>query len=329
MRQDLSQRSDGGKEVERAFCKDAPPLLGALPAAEITRGHIAALLDGVVARGAKVVANHLLADLRQMYGFGIARSYVDVDPTSHLKKADFGGRPRERDRVLTEQEIIDLPSQLRSARLLKSTELAIYIMLATCCRVGELSRARWSNIDLDAGTWFIPAENTKNSRPHTVHLSEFARGCFRSLYEHARPGDWVFPSATGVGHVSVKSISKQINDRQRTRPMKNRSTATNTLSLSGVSKWTPHDLRRTGATMMGELGVRPDVIERCLNHVEHNRVKRIYQRQQLHLGAGSRLAGLGRKACVFDLAIGAFESDDHTTTSPSGAAQIDGRLTNT
>ena len=45
--------------------------------------------------------------------------------------------------------------------------------------------------------------------------------------------------------------------------------------------WTPHDLRRTGATMMGELGVIGEVIERCLNHVEQNKLKRIYQRHEL------------------------------------------------
>ena len=44
-------------------------------------------------------------------------------------------------------------------------------------------------------------------------------------------------------------------------------------------RWTPHDLRRTAATVMGELGVRPDVIEKCLNHTDENKIKRTYQRQ--------------------------------------------------
>ena len=45
-------------------------------------------------------------------------------------------------------------------------------------------------------------------------------------------------------------------------------------------KWTPHDLR-TGATLMGNLKIQPDVIEKYLNHTEENKVKRIYQRQKL------------------------------------------------
>jgi len=62
--------------------------------------------------------------------------------------------------------------------------------------------------------------------------------------------------------------------------MKNRSKATGALLLTGGA-WTPHDLRRTGATMMGTLGVRPDIIEKCLNHVEQNKLIRVYQRQEM------------------------------------------------
>ena len=62
--------------------------------------------------------------------------------------------------------------------------------------------------------------------------------------------------------------------------MKNRSKLIDTLILPR-GKWTPHDLRRTGATLMGSLGVRSDVIEKCLNHVEQNALVRIYQRQSL------------------------------------------------
>lgn len=59
--------------------------------------------------------------------------------------------------------------------------------------------------------------------------------------------------------------------------MSNRSAMAHALLLQG-GKWTPHDLRRTGATLMTMMGVLPEVAERCLNHTEENKVKRIYQR---------------------------------------------------
>ena len=78
-----------------------------------------------------------------------------------------------------------------------------------------------------------------------------------------------------------KTVTKQIGDRQRPGllPMKGRANVAlaETLVLAG-GRWTPHDLRRTGATIMVSLGVLPEVAERCLNHTEENKVKRIYQR---------------------------------------------------
>lgn len=59
--------------------------------------------------------------------------------------------------------------------------------------------------------------------------------------------------------------------------MSRRSAKAQALLLPG-GKWTPHDLRRTGATIMTALGVLPEVAERCLNHTEENKVKRTYQR---------------------------------------------------
>src|SRR5690606_6986324 len=85
-------------------------------------------------------------------------------------------------------------------------------------------------------------------------------------------------------HVCLKSISKQVGDRQiqfksRSRPLKGRA-FDNALVLAGGANgaWTPHDLRRTGATMMQGLGVSLDVIDRCQNHLLPGRVRRVYLR---------------------------------------------------
>ena len=75
-------------------------------------------------------------------------------------------------------------------------------------------------------------------------------------------------------------MTKQLGDRQRLPGegiLSNRSAKAQALLLPG-GKWTPHDLRRTGATIMTSLGVLPEVAERCLNHTEENKVKRTYQR---------------------------------------------------
>lgn len=288
-RQELTGRKDKGAETRRAFEKDILPRLGGVPAADVSRAMVAEVLDSVRERGAPIVARNLLGDLRQMYGFAIERGLAENDPTSHLKRDRFG-RKVERDRVLSEPEIKELAKKLPDARVWASSEAAVWIMLSTCCRVGEISQARIADVDLQAGTWFIPAGNSKNAKAHTVYLSDFAAGHFQSLIERAQSlgSQWLLPgkiaSKDGTdAHVCVKSLAKQIGDRQRGKegePMKGRTPLVNALALSG-GKWTPHDLRRTGATMMGRLGVRPDVIEKCLNHTEQNALVRIYQRQEL------------------------------------------------
>ena len=80
--------------------------------------------------------------------------------------------------------------------------------------------------------------------------------------------------------ISPKALTKQIIDRQSLTNKKHRTQAKGTLTLPG-GRWTPHDLRRTGATIMGENGVMSEVIERCLNHKEQRKVVRTYHRQEL------------------------------------------------
>lgn len=278
-RLELSRRKDRGLETMRALRKDVLPVLGQAALVDIRRAMLVNVLDAVVDRGARVMANHLFGDLRQFFNFAVAREWVPSHPLAGLTKEKIGGRQKERERFLSEQEIVQLRDQLPMANLLQTTEAAIWIMLGTCCRVGELSQAQWKDVNLDRGEWSIPAGNSKNARDHLVYLSDFVASHFRSLQSLTGDSDWCIPARNGIDHVCLKSIAKQIKDRQRDTALSNRTKATGTLLLPG-GPWTPHDLRRTGATLMGELGVSGEVIEKCLNHVEMSKLKRIYQRHE-------------------------------------------------
>lgn len=277
---ELPKRKDGGKEVRRSFTKDMLPVLGAVAVVDVKRNMVAALLDDVAQR-APIVAREMLGDMRQMFNYAVKREYTESNPTDTLKRDDFGKKV-ERSRILTDAELRMLPGKLADAAMVDSNVAAIWIMLSTCCRVGEISQAEWMDVDLEAGTWRIPAANSKNAKEHTIYLSAFAVRQFEALRTMAEGSPWVLPAKWTDKHVCVKSLAKLIGDRQRgAKPaMSCRTHHTNALELPG-GKWTPHDLRRTGATLMGELGIRPDIIERCLNHVQQNRLIRIYQRQAL------------------------------------------------
>ncbi len=109
------------------------------------------------------------------------REWVDRSPLFGVEKKHVGSEETVRDRVLSLGEIAELRDAIPNARLENHAGLAIWILLATLARVGELSAAAWSDVDLEAGTWFIP--ETKNSRPHIIYLSGFAIAQFRQLRE--------------------------------------------------------------------------------------------------------------------------------------------------
>jgi integrase len=210
----------------------------------------------------------------------------------------------QRDRILSSDEIKELQLIFRKMKaeydaaenkrtadhpIDPVVQCATWIMLSTLSRVGEMSMARWEHINFDTGKWFIPKENVKgNLADFDIFLSDFSLQQFQQLKGLTGHSDWCFPARNKVGHVDVKSMSKQIGDRQskfkksvdggQRRPMKNRR-HDNTLVL-GEGKngaWTPHDLRRTGATLMQSMGVSLEIIDRCQNHVlPGSKVRRHY-----------------------------------------------------
>jgi integrase len=254
--------------------------LGDLFVEDVRKGHITQVIDPLLVRGVAHLARNIIKLMRQMFRFAVDRDVIEFDPTASLRITKMTTKPTERDRILSEVEIRALARQLPDAHLLHSTECAIWISLSTMCRIGELSKAKFSDLNLELKTWVIPEGNSKNGKAHTIYLSDFAQEQFRLLRAMAQSDTWIFPNRDNSNHVCEKSITKQIGGRQTENILSNRSQHNKALVLTG-GKWTPHDLRRTGATMMGDLGIRPDVIEKCLNHTEENKVKRTYQRQEL------------------------------------------------
>ncbi|MCC6076040.1 tyrosine-type recombinase/integrase [Pseudomonas sp. GCM10022188] len=292
---DLINRKDGGAEVRRMFEKDVLPLLGNMAVAEVKKGHLTEVTDALLARGVNRMAKLIFSLMRQMFRFAVDRDLIEHDPSASIRKAKIGGKDVERDRVLNDDEIRILAQQAPEAGLLITTEAAIWIALSTCCRIGELLAARWEHFDRDQGTWLIPAENSKNGKAHIVTLSTFAAQQFQRVREINGASPWCYPNTDNTGPVNSKTVTKQLGDRQRhpeQGAMSRRSAKAQALLLPG-GKWTPHDLRRTGATIMTALGVLPEVAERCLNHTEENKVKRTYQRHSytVEMAAAWRLLG--------------------------------------
>jgi integrase len=279
MKVDLVRRKDGGSEVRRMLEKDVLPTLGTMAVEDVRKGHISLLLDPILERGANRMAKVILSLVRQMFRFAVDRDIIEQEPTSAIRKARIGGAPVERERVLTEDEIRLLYKKLPEAELIPTTRIAIWLCLATGCRIGELIEARWESVRLTERQWYLQSGDTKNKKPIFIYLSDFAIRQFETLKTLTDDSPWCFPNRKGASSVCKKSVTKQIGDRQRPdrERMSRRSPHTQALILPG-GKWGPHDLRRTTGTLMTSLGVLPDVADKCLNHKEPNKMKRIYLR---------------------------------------------------
>lgn len=288
-------RKDGNAALKRLMEKDALPFIGHTPVRSLTEKQIQDVYRKVIDRGTERTAVDLSNSIGQMMRWAEKRQpwralLIDGNPAElvNVKKLVSHDYTEERDRVLSFKEIRELKNiftrmdqDYAEAKckydverpLLPETQIALWICLSTLSRIGELLMAQWSHVDLEKREWFIPAENTKahrgNKQDQVVYLSDFALTQFETLKKLTGNTQWLFPANDPKTHVSVKTVSKQVGDRQikfkSRKDLKNRVNS-NALVLSG-GEWTPHDLRRTGATVMQSLGVPLEVIDRCQNHI--------------------------------------------------------------
>jgi integrase len=152
---------------------------------------------------------------------------------------------------------------------------AVRVQLLTGCRVGEIAGARFAEFDMQKNQWLIPGSRTKNKKEHLLPLSTTVVEIVESLRpkskseslpnsgsEASKPSDFLFPHPGAAGHLRVDVVTHELADA---------------LPRMELAKFASHDLRRTAATKLGELGTTRLVIDLILNHVDRS-VGAIYDR---------------------------------------------------
>jgi len=253
-------------EGRRIFAKDIAPAIGAWPIEEVTRADCKRIMRRIAERGAPRQANITLMLLRRIFNFGIDEDMLEQNPTTRIKKISDGERRRER--FLEEWEITIFLRQLRHLPLIPMT--ALRMMLFTAQRKGEIVTMEWADIDQSAYVWNLPGRKTKNGRGHTIPLTETV---IRDLEELRRIGEdrWVFPGGVHGTHVRADSINQCLSRALADGAFRE--------GTDTVAHFTPHDLRRTARTHMARLGIRREVAEAVLNHVDGS-INSVYDRHQ-------------------------------------------------
>lgn len=205
---------------------------------------------------------------RDMFRFAVGQAILDVSPCDQVERPSS---ENERNRVLSEEEIRILWLALDSAPMEPNARRILRVMLATGQRKGEVVGLHAQEIDFDKGLWVLPGSRAKNGREHLIPLSDAA---LRVLAEApANENGYLFPSKlTGKPYrgQSIDHATRYLFDpRPVSKPKRSPQRQRQAPPLAGLmERFTPHDLRRTVATRMRELGISRGDVKMVLNHVE-------------------------------------------------------------
>lgn len=245
------------REIE----KDLTPRFKDRPIAKITRLELTAALKEVEARAPEVARN-----LRN-YLWGIFEYAIDsgliadnpVPPVRVLRKRNQENHPALSPALLGEfLRKLDAIDTIH-----EQTRIAMLLVVLTACRKAEVTGAKWSEIDLEAAEWEIPADRMKAGRAHWVPLSRQCVKLLQALRAVVPEGSvYLFP-----------------NRLDPDRPMADRSLNALMERLGFGGDGTPHGMRATFSTHFNAAGAGIDVIEHCLAHVPGNRVRAAYNRR--------------------------------------------------
>lgn len=237
--------------------------LGARPIAEISAAEILAPLRQVEGQGNYETARRLRAVIGQVFRYAIATARAENDPTFGLKGALTAPVVTHRAALTDRKAFGGLLRALWAYEGMAETRAALQLMALLYPRPGELRQAEWTEFDLDAGVWTIPAARMKMRREHRKPLPALAVAILRDLYK-----------LTGHGRLAFPSVQSAL------RPM-SENTLNSALRRMGFSsaEASAHGFRATASTLLNETGMwQADAIEAELAHVGADEVRRAYHR---------------------------------------------------
>ena len=226
-------------------------------ASALTIDDVELLLETLASR-APVQANRVRALLRHMYSWALSKRArrtnfaLEHNPCAFIRRP---ARERARERVYSDDELKALWKAFGTIGLLGDV---FRLQLLTAVRPGEATAAEWRELELDRALWTQPGAKTKNGRVHVIPLSPPGVRIFQGLQQ--RQADLKNP-------IKRKSNFVFSNPRNPDMPMTWLQKAGERVrDESKVQDFRPHDLRRTCATRLAEMGVPDAVLKMILNH---------------------------------------------------------------
>lgn len=258
----LKKKSEPGRfwpEVESIFRNHIIPALGkSTPVAAISKADVRNLIEAKEVTHPDAARNWF-AFLRPFFKWCVERDIIAASPMEHLVPPKVA---EARDRILNEHELRAF--WMATGNMPYPFGPFYQLLLLTAQRREEVAGMSWPEVNLKTGEWIIPKERTKNGKEHLVHVSPQAVEILQRLKADHANDPYAF-TTTGETPISGYSKAKAKLDALCASVAEDQ--WPEFLPQIFQSEWRVHDLRRTAASGMAELGFQPHIVERVLNHI--------------------------------------------------------------
>jgi len=219
--------------------------LHASAVSEITHADISACVRIIERTRSTATAAAARRAVSTLFAWAIAEGLMGKSPVNPVIGTRRPADPTPRDRVLTDAELVAIWKATGSDA---DYDRIVRLLMLLGSRASEIGNMRWDELDLTVGSWGLPKERSKNKRAHMIVLPASALNILRAVAQReACP--YVF-GPRGIGFTRWSDAKRALDAR-----------------LAGsVTKWVVHDLRRSAATGMAEIGIAPHIVEAVLNH---------------------------------------------------------------
>ena len=228
------------------------------PADEIRRRELRVVLNAIADRGAEREAEKTRQSLHAMFRWAVGQDIVNSNPVTGLTPFSPGA---PRDRVLSPDEIRTFWGWIATSDLTPDMADSLRLQLCLGCRIGEAAGMHVNEIDQDNWIWTLPARRSKNKKPRVTPLVGRAKAILEARLERTRRGP-LFVNETGAA-LRSNDIGSAIVTRRKRIPL---------------AHFVSHDLRRTVATQLVELGLSFELVAAILGHETGNANTRILSR---------------------------------------------------
>ena len=266
-----SRMADSTRAMRRSiYERDILPTFRNRLLTEITPDDLRVMCGKVKERGAPATAVHVRDIVKLTFAFAILHGEKVANPADEVGPASIATFV-PKDRSLSPAEIRVMLGQLEHVPTLPTIRLGMKLFLLTMVRKSELQDATWDEVDFENSIWSIPKERMKRSKAHNVYLSQQAVDIFIALKTCAGNSRYVLPSRYDADAPMSRATFNRITTAVVVRAKK---------EGLPLEPFTVHDLRRTGSTLLNELGFSSDWIEKCLAHEDGRSSRGVYNKAE-------------------------------------------------